>query len=231
MLLGDAGEGGASSVSSRASSSYHVQMADPQTKRQRKIGSYASEEDAARAYDFAAVQAHGPGVKRNFSGEAISEPPVALGEERKQQKSSRYVGVCWSKGNSSWVVRLYDPQSQRTLHVGCFASEEDAARAYDFAAVARGPDAKRNFLLRPPWQTPLRLNKAPAVKQKKTTIDLLMASCGRHNLCRDSIDVEGWRSTLRWLMEDGEAQVWLRRRPRAYCNVFVGGEEEEIFQV
>jgi hypothetical protein len=65
-----------------------VQLTDPQTKRLHHIGSYASEEDAARAYDFAAVQAHGPGVERNFPGEAISELPETVGEEglgRKRQ--------------------------------------------------------------------------------------------------------------------------------------------------
>jgi hypothetical protein len=63
-------------------------MHDPQTKRQRRIGIYASEEDAARAYDCAAVQAHGPSAKLNFPGETISELPVSLGEERKQGNSS-----------------------------------------------------------------------------------------------------------------------------------------------
>jgi hypothetical protein len=52
-------------------------MIDPQTKRQRHIGRYASEEDAARAYDYATVQAHGPGTKRNFLGEADAEQPAA----------------------------------------------------------------------------------------------------------------------------------------------------------
>jgi hypothetical protein len=59
---------------------------DLQTKRKRQIGRYASEEDAARAYDCAAVQARGPGSKRNFPGEDISELPVTVGEERKQQQ-------------------------------------------------------------------------------------------------------------------------------------------------
>jgi hypothetical protein len=72
-----------------------VQMRDPQTKRTRYIGSYASEEDAARAYDCAAVQAHGPGAKRNFPGEDISELPETVGEERKQHTSS------WSTRNQS----------------------------------------------------------------------------------------------------------------------------------
>jgi hypothetical protein len=70
----------------KARSSFLVRMTDPQTKRRQNIGYYASEEDAARAYDCAAVQAHGPGVERNFPGEAISEPPATVGEERKQRR-------------------------------------------------------------------------------------------------------------------------------------------------
>jgi hypothetical protein len=102
-----------------------------------------SQEDAARAYDYAAVQAHGPGAERNFPGEAINELPVTVGEER---KSSRFIGVSWDKTNSSWRAQLRDPQTKRSRRVGCYASEEDAARAYDYAAVqARGPGAKRNF--------------------------------------------------------------------------------------
>jgi hypothetical protein len=132
----------------KASSSFLVQLTDPQTKRQMHIGRYASEEDAARAYDFAAVQAQGPGAKRNFPPEAISEPPATTGEERKQRSSLRYIGVRWEKASSSWRVQLgsWDPQTKRRQHVGCYASEEDAARAYDCAAVqAHGPGAKRNF--------------------------------------------------------------------------------------
>jgi hypothetical protein len=42
---------------------------------------------------------------------------VALGEERNQRKSSRYI-VAWRK-----------------RHIGCYASEEDAARAYGCAGT------------------------------------------------------------------------------------------------
>jgi hypothetical protein len=55
--------------------SWGVQLTDPQTKRNQSKGYFASEEDAARAYDFAAVQAHGPGAKRNFAGEDIGDLP------------------------------------------------------------------------------------------------------------------------------------------------------------
>jgi hypothetical protein len=59
-----------------ANLSWRVRMMDPQTKRQRRIGSFASEEDAARTYDCA-VKAHGPGAKQNFPDEAISDIPVS----------------------------------------------------------------------------------------------------------------------------------------------------------
>jgi hypothetical protein len=71
----------------------------------RNIGSYASEEAEARAYDCAAVQARGPGAKRNFPGEAISKLPavtaVTVGEDEKQRNSSRYVGAKELKDTST----------------------------------------------------------------------------------------------------------------------------------
>ncbi|KAG1672574.1 hypothetical protein FOA52_010675 [Chlamydomonas sp. UWO 241] len=131
----------------KSSSSLHVKLYEPSTKRQRHIGSFSSEGDAARAHDVAAVQAHGPGAKRNFPGETVGELPMPVGKEQKQQRgSSRYLGVTWHKGKFSWNVALADPQTKRARYVGCYATEEDAARAYDRAAVqARGPGAKRNF--------------------------------------------------------------------------------------
>jgi hypothetical protein len=130
----------------KAGFSWRVQLTDPETKRRLKIGCFASEEDATRAYDCAAVQAHGPGARRNFPGEDISELPLTVGRERKQRSSSRYRGVSWENTKSSWVVNLWDPQTKHQQQIGRYASEEDAARAYDCAAVqAHGPGAKRNF--------------------------------------------------------------------------------------
>ncbi|KAG1660887.1 hypothetical protein FOA52_015929 [Chlamydomonas sp. UWO 241] len=130
----------------KSGSSWLSRLWDPLTKRQRFIGSYATEEDAARAYDCVAVQANGRGTKRNFPGEDISEPPVTKGAEQKERSSSRYFGVTWHKANASWVAQLYDAQTKRKQYIGIYASEEDAARAHDFAAVqALGPGAERNF--------------------------------------------------------------------------------------
>jgi hypothetical protein len=95
----------------QASSSWGVALWEPQTKRMQYIESYASEEDAARAYDCAAVQAHGPGAKRNFPDEDFSELPVTVGEERKQRS-------CGTHGRSSSTLGPLPP-----------------ARAYDCVVV------------------------------------------------------------------------------------------------
>jgi hypothetical protein len=130
----------------KAGSTWQVHLREPQTKRSQHLGYFTSEEDAARAYDCAALKAHGPSAKRNFPGEAISETPATLGEQRQQRSSSRYIGVSWHKARSSFRVQMTDPQTKRRRTIGSFASEEDAARAYDCAAVqAHGPGAKRNF--------------------------------------------------------------------------------------
>jgi hypothetical protein len=110
-------------------------------------GEKAAAPAPAKAYDCAAVQARGPDAKHNLPGETISELPV----EQKQRGNSRYTGVSWDKRSCSWLVNLWEPQTKRTLCIGRYASEEDAARAYDCAAVqSRGPGAKRNF---PPAST------------------------------------------------------------------------------
>ncbi|KAG1652180.1 hypothetical protein FOA52_004802 [Chlamydomonas sp. UWO 241] len=102
-------------------------------------------EDAARAYDWAAVKLHGADCKKlNFPGQNISEPPTTVGDKRGESKSSRFKGVSWHNSRSAWRVQLQ--QAQRTQHIGYYTSEEAAARAYDCAAVKlHGPETKRNF--------------------------------------------------------------------------------------
>ncbi|KAG1671909.1 hypothetical protein FOA52_003476 [Chlamydomonas sp. UWO 241] len=132
----------------KSNETWEARLWDTQAKRKQYIGRYASEEDAARAYDYAALEMHGPDYnKRNFPGELISEPPASLGDVRREHKSSRFIGVCWHKGASAWMVQLWDPEAKRRKRIGYYASEEDAARAYDFEAVKmHGPDyTKRNF--------------------------------------------------------------------------------------
>ncbi|KAG1680104.1 hypothetical protein FOA52_000217 [Chlamydomonas sp. UWO 241] len=137
--------------------SWRAKLHDPETKRQQHIGSYTSEEVAARAYDWAAVKMHGPEyTKRNFPGELISQRPVSLGDERRESKTSSFHGVCWHKGASSWRAQLWASQTKHR-HIGFYTCEEDAARAYDHALVeSRGPEcSERNFqgeLIKSAWE-------------------------------------------------------------------------------
>jgi hypothetical protein len=58
--------------------------------------------------------------------------------------ASSYKGVCWLIGNQKWRAEIMIDGHHR--HLGCFAAEEDAARAYDAAALETwGEFAYLNF--------------------------------------------------------------------------------------
>ncbi|KAG1660109.1 hypothetical protein FOA52_015089 [Chlamydomonas sp. UWO 241] len=108
------------------------------------VGFYDTEEDAARAYDCAAVKMHGS--ECNFPDEVINEAPVSRGAERKERKTSRFIGVC--RHSFGWRAQLWDPTTKRKLTVRTCASEVEAAWAHDVAAVKQDPDVndkKLNF--------------------------------------------------------------------------------------
>ena len=58
--------------------------------------------------------------------------------------SSRFKGVSWDRRRNCWIACIRD--NYRTVHLGGFAVEEDAARAYDEAARRlHGEFARVNF--------------------------------------------------------------------------------------
>ena len=61
-------------------------------------------------------------------------------------RSSRFKGVCWDRFNRKWHAKVQ--VNYRQCNLGLFMSEEDAARAYDAAALAAwGEFACLNFPL------------------------------------------------------------------------------------
>jgi hypothetical protein len=76
--------------------------------------------------------------------------------------TSQYRGVIWHKSNSKWEARIYEAGKQRFL--GYFASEVDAARAYDMAALKIG--AMPNFAPPAAAESLSRANSAPAELQE-----------------------------------------------------------------
>ncbi|KAG1662633.1 hypothetical protein FOA52_009618 [Chlamydomonas sp. UWO 241] len=124
-------------------------MWDPQEQRKRHVGSYASEEDAARAYDCAAVKLLGPGAERNFPTEIISELPVSQSDKKKALKTSRFEGVTLVKTTGKWLSRrLRDLRTKKVKTVGTFASKVEAAWKHDVEWLKLDPgvsDMKLNF--------------------------------------------------------------------------------------
>ncbi|KAG1667276.1 hypothetical protein FOA52_012565 [Chlamydomonas sp. UWO 241] len=121
-----------------SNSAWSVYLRNPQTKRQHRVGYYASEEAAARAYDYAAIKMHGPGYTERPA--EVSEPPASLGDQMRERKTSRFNGVSWKKNRSVWHAYLKNPQTMRSQHIGFYDSEVDAALVYDCVAVeVHGP--------------------------------------------------------------------------------------------
>jgi hypothetical protein len=108
--------------------------------RQRFLGTWRSEEEAALAYDRGALRYLGPNARLNFPDRAAELAPadaatLALEARAKLKKttSSRYRGVSWSDHHGSWVAGIVSQGA--VLRLGSFAEEEDAAVAYDEAAL------------------------------------------------------------------------------------------------
>ncbi|KAL6495770.1 Ethylene-responsive transcription factor wri1 [Orobanche gracilis] len=133
-----------------------------QNKRGRQIylGAYDNEEDAARTYDLAALKYWGLGTILNFPAEVytkeVDEMQKLSKEEylaslRRQSSGfsrgvSKYRGVARHHHNGRWEARIGRVCGNKYLYLGTYSTQEEAAVAYDMAAIEfRGPNAVTNF--------------------------------------------------------------------------------------
>ncbi|KAK4759944.1 hypothetical protein SAY87_023075 [Trapa incisa] len=151
-----------------------------QTKKGRQVylGAYDSEDAAARTYDLAALKYWGPNTTLNFS---IDEYKKEMEEMQKLSKVeylallrrrssgfsrgvSKYRGVAKHHHNGRWEARIGRVLGNKYLYLGTYDTQEEAAAAYDMAAIQyRGINAVTNFGIN---------NYIDSLKKKGNRIDL-----------------------------------------------------------
>jgi hypothetical protein len=75
---------------------------------------------------------------------AVTPHQSGCNRGKQANNTSGYIGVCWDKSNNKWKAYIRE-KNGKNRHIGRYDTAEEAARAYDQAAVERGDICELNF--------------------------------------------------------------------------------------